>query len=262
MSTHNNGNKNSYYGPGTEDLTFTPLTLAEERALFDSFYAGSLPARDKLITNHLRWAAKMGLSCARRMLQDDDAISAANMGLIKALEARSFDQSKGFRFTTYARFYIKESVMKRINEQCVVPNLERVGTAQHKEYFSDDGVLTGVLASGAPGSNINNAGSCYTTTCTGFKPLEEVPHVWPSMEDDDLNAQRRVVIDKALARLKPTERAAVTKILLQGFANVEAAVQLGITRQGCQRAFRRAMAKLRGMKDELGGSNGELFLHK
>lgn len=100
----NSKNMDNYYSPN-DVLTHVALTPEEEASLFEKFYAGDLAARDRLIENNLRYAASIALRHASRRDLQKEVISAANLGLIKALESRRFEPSQG-RFTTFATKYI------------------------------------------------------------------------------------------------------------------------------------------------------------
>jgi RNA polymerase sigma factor (sigma-70 family) len=98
----------TYYAP-TDVLTHVELTPEQEASLFERFYTGeekdALAARDQLIENNLRYAASLALRHSSKKKYQKDLISAANLGLIKALESRRFRPAQG-RFTTFATKYI------------------------------------------------------------------------------------------------------------------------------------------------------------
>jgi RNA polymerase sigma factor (sigma-70 family) len=105
----------SYYDSNS-DISFIPLTADEEKNLFEAFYKNNdLAARDRLIQTHLKLVAKLALRVSgREGLKDEDAISAANFGLMKALESRCYKPSHGQRFSTYVRKYVLGQVMKAL----------------------------------------------------------------------------------------------------------------------------------------------------
>lgn len=102
----------SYYSK-TDVISHVPTTHEEEIALFKRFYAGNpedmsgdaLAARNTIIENNLRYAALTALRHASRRQYNQELTSAANFGLIKALESRRHDPTRG-RFTTFATKYI------------------------------------------------------------------------------------------------------------------------------------------------------------
>jgi RNA polymerase sigma factor (sigma-70 family) len=101
----------NYYGPGT-DLKFKLLSAEEETRLFSiaKDFAGkeATKARDFIITNHLLFAMTYARKLVRGKLPDNEIISAANFGLMKAFEA--FDHKRGTRFAAYAKPYIQSEI--------------------------------------------------------------------------------------------------------------------------------------------------------
>lgn len=101
-----------------QDIEYTKMDHSEEISLFEKFYAGgrgSRIARDKLIFSHLRLAVMLaGRLVSRGNIPEDEAVSAANLGLLKAIKSKRFDprNPKGFRFAAYARKYIIGAVLK------------------------------------------------------------------------------------------------------------------------------------------------------
>jgi RNA polymerase primary sigma factor len=84
------------------------LTAAEERALAKRVERGDLDAKDRLITHNLR----LVVSIAKRFPGADlsllDLIQEGTIGLIRAAE--KYDWRKGFRFSTYATLWIRQSI--------------------------------------------------------------------------------------------------------------------------------------------------------
>lgn len=104
--------ENSYYSKN-DTITHTPISHEQEKELFKRFYAGdpnnmsadALSARDAILTNNLRYAALTALRHSSRRQYHQELTSAANMGLVKALESRRHRPEAG-RFTTFATKYI------------------------------------------------------------------------------------------------------------------------------------------------------------
>ena len=109
-----NVNDNSnYYGPGT-DLKFQLLSAEEEQQKFNTARGQNatatqvMEAREFLIKNHLLFAMTYARSMVKGKLPDNEVVSAANFGLMKAFEA--FDHTRGKRFAAYAKPYIKSEI--------------------------------------------------------------------------------------------------------------------------------------------------------
>lgn len=65
-------------------------------------------AYDKIIASNLRLVISIAMKTSRKEMLLEDLIQEGNMGLIRA--ATKFDYSKGFRFTTYATWWIKQAI--------------------------------------------------------------------------------------------------------------------------------------------------------
>ncbi|UWU84280.1 RNA polymerase sigma factor RpoH [Bradyrhizobium yuanmingense] len=94
---------------------------------------GDRDAAYRLVTSHLRLAAKIALQYRRYGLAIADLISEANVGLMLAV--KRFDPEKGFRLATYASWWIKASVQEYILRSW---SLVKLGTtaAQKKLFFN------------------------------------------------------------------------------------------------------------------------------
>ena len=87
------------------------LTADQEKALAVSYAAGDKKAKDKLVEANLRLvvmaAKKYNLHTS---LPFEDLIQEGNVGLMRAVD--TFDVSKGFRFSTYAMYWIKQAISR------------------------------------------------------------------------------------------------------------------------------------------------------
>ena len=76
---------------------------------------GDEEARQLLITSNLRLVVSVAKKYANRGLSMQDLIQEGNMGLMRAVD--KFDYSKGFRFSTYATWWIRQSMIRAIADQ-------------------------------------------------------------------------------------------------------------------------------------------------
>ena len=90
-------------------------------------------AAHKLVTSHLRLAAKIAMGYRGYGLPQAEVISEANVGLMQAV--KRFDPEKGFRLTTYAMWWIRASIQEYILRSW---SLVKLGTtsAQKKLFFN------------------------------------------------------------------------------------------------------------------------------
>ena len=91
------------------------LTADEEIALAKRIEAGDQSAKDELIQANLRLVVSIAGHYNNRGMQYLDLIQEGNMGLIKA--ADKFDYRKGFKFSTYATWWIRQSITRALADQ-------------------------------------------------------------------------------------------------------------------------------------------------
>jgi RNA polymerase nonessential primary-like sigma factor len=91
------------------------LTFAEEQDLAKSIAEGVPEARSRMIESNLRLVVAIGKRYINRGLPFSDIISEGNFGLIRAVE--KFDYQRGFKFSTYASWWIRQSIERAITNQ-------------------------------------------------------------------------------------------------------------------------------------------------
>lgn len=99
-----------------QQISVVPLiTVQEEIELADLIKKGDAKAREKMITANLRLVVKIAQHYANIGLSLLDLINEGNIGLMKAVER--FDPTKGGKLSTYAAWWIKQSIKRALANQ-------------------------------------------------------------------------------------------------------------------------------------------------
>merc|ERR1712173_317308 len=98
------------------EIGFSPLLSAEEEVYFArKALKGDDSARKRMIESNLRLVVKISRRYNNRGLALLDLVEEGNLGLIRAVE--KFDPERGFRFSTYATWWIRQTIERAIMNQ-------------------------------------------------------------------------------------------------------------------------------------------------
>ncbi|PTX56664.1 RNA polymerase RpoH-like sigma 32 subunit [Litoreibacter ponti] len=118
-----------------QEIRKFPMLEPEEEYMLAKRWAedGDTEAAHKMVTSHLRLAAKIAMGYRGYGLPTAEVISEANVGLMQAV--KKFDPEKGFRLATYAMWWIRASIQEYVLRSW---SMVKLGTtsAQKKLFFN------------------------------------------------------------------------------------------------------------------------------
>lgn len=253
---------------------YPTLTHKETIALVHKIKAGDSDAREYLINCNLKFAFTCAVKYARTGLPLFDLIQQANIGLIKAVDL--YSANRGTKFTTYAVFWIRNSLLKYINANMriiavspyIASEIGKLKTAreQYIERFhenpSDDDLAS---FTGLPIARIKYLNlMCYDFVSTEEQPDEEMDGTILNILSTDLLGEDpffsfhlsecRRLLEPFLDKLSERERTVLClrfglmdDYLNQCYSLEEAGRMLGITKERVRQLEQRALQKLRKM---------------
>jgi RNA polymerase primary sigma factor len=114
------------------------ISVEEEVELAQRIHQGDEEAVQKLTRANLRFVVSVAKQYQNQGLSLPDLINEGNLGLIRA--ARKFDETRGFKFISYAVWWIRQSIMQAVNEQSRIVRLplnQVSSLSKYKKVISD-----------------------------------------------------------------------------------------------------------------------------
>jgi RNA polymerase primary sigma factor len=115
---------NDVRGPGVDDTVrmylreigkFPLLTSEQEVTLAKKILVGDMSAKHKLVNSNLRLVVSIAKKYTGRGMLFLDLVQEGNLGLIRAVE--KFDHKRGYKFSTYATWWIRQAITRAIADQ-------------------------------------------------------------------------------------------------------------------------------------------------
>ena len=91
------------------------ISTDEEVELAQKIHKGDQRALNKLVRANLRFVVSVAKQYQNQGLSLNDLVNEGNIGLVKA--AQKFDETRGFKFISYAVWWIRQSILQAISEQ-------------------------------------------------------------------------------------------------------------------------------------------------
>ena len=248
---------------GREDL----ITVEEEVELAQRIKKGDQEALEKLTKANLRFVVSVAKQYQNQGLTLPDLINEGNLGLIKAAE--KFDETRGFKFISYAVWWIRQSILQALAEQSrivrlplnLVGSLNTINKAfarfeQENERTPSPEELAKVLD--LPKEKVADTlrvSGRHVSVDAPFAEGEDNSLLDVLVNNDSPNADRSLIneslsteVDRALSTLTERERDIVKYFFGIGTAEMtleEIGEQFGLTRERVRQIKEKAIRRLR-----------------
>lgn len=252
------------------EISSIPLLSKEEEVeLSVEIIKGNKLAKEKMIKSNLRLVISIAKKYLHKGLPLSDLVNEGNIGLLKAVE--KFDHTKGFKFSTYATWWIRQAIERAVTNQCrtvripvhMTESINRVLKAQ-SEFQQENGREPSLLEL----STICNMS--LSALKKVFDAMKQDTSIDKSIGDDDNSSLHEIipdenegidpyklaesknlkeVIEKWIGFLTKTEREIIIK--RYGLFNNEPETletigdSLGITRERVRQIEKRVINKLK-----------------
>ena len=254
---------------GRKDL----ITVDEEVELAQKIKQGDQAALDKLVSANLRFVVSVAKQYQNQGLSLPDLIDEGNLGLIKA--AQKFDETRGFKFISYAVWWIRQSILQALAEQSrivrlplnQVGSLNKIGKAlqrfeQENERRPSPAELAEQLdvpvekiadpmkVSGRHVSVDAPFVDGEDNSLLDVLPNEDSPMADSSLTQESLSKE----VNRALEQLNPRERDILKMFFGIGCQEMtleEIGAKFDLTRERVRQIKEKAIRRLKGQKSKL-----------
>ena len=254
---------------GRKDL----ITVDEEVELAQNIKQGDQAALDKLVSANLRFVVSVAKQYQNQGLSLPDLIDEGNLGLIKA--AQKFDETRGFKFISYAVWWIRQSILQALAEQSrivrlplnQVGSLNKIGKALQR--FEQENERRPSPAELAEQLDVPVEKIADTMKVSGrhvsvdapfvdgednslldVLPNEDSPMADSSLTQESLSKE----VNRALEQLNPRERDILKMFFGIGCQEMtleEIGAKFDLTRERVRQIKEKAIRRLKGQKSKL-----------
>ncbi len=253
---------------GRKDL----ITVDEEVELAQRIKQGDQKALEKLVSANLRFVVSVAKQYQNQGLSLPDLIDEGNLGLIKA--AQKFDETRGFKFISYAVWWIRQSILQALAEQSrivrlplnQVGSINKISKAQSRfEQEHERRPSAAELAEqlDVPVDKISDAMKVSGRSVSVDAPfvgednslLDVLPNEDSPMADQSLNQESlSKEVNRALEQLQPRERDILKMFFGIGCQEMtleEIGAKFDLTRERVRQIKEKAIRRLKGQKSKL-----------
>ena len=249
------------------------ITVEEEAELAQRIHEGDEAALCKLVNANLRFVVSVAKQYKNQGLSLPDLINEGNIGLIKA--AQRFDETRGFKFISYAVWWIRQSILQAIAEQSrtIRVPLNQVGAInivnkaqtrfiqQHGRRATAEELAEGLEL---PVEKIREAMNFNGHTTSVDAPfgdgednslLDVLPDEGAPTADSGLNQESLALeVNRALDQLNPRERDIIKMCYGIGCEEMtleEIAEKINLTRERVRQIKEKGIRHLKGQRSQL-----------
>lgn len=251
---------------GREEL----LSVDEEVELAQRIRQGDDRALNRLVCANLRFVVSVAKQYQNQGLSLPDLINEGNVGLIKA--AQKFDETRGFKFISYAVWWIRQSILQALAEQSrivrlplnQVGSLNKINKAISKfeqdnqrkpssEELSEildidvDKISESVSVNGRHTSLDAPFSDSEDNSLMDVLTDSDAPHTDSSLNQESLSVE----VDRALSQLHPRERDILKMFFGIGCQEMtleEIALKFDLTRERVRQIKEKAIRRLKGQR--------------
>lgn len=249
------------------------ISVGEEVELAQKIKKGDHAALEKLTRANLRFVVSVAKQYQNQGLSLPDLINEGNLGLIRA--AQKFDETRGFKFISYAVWWIRQSILQALAEQSRIVRLplNQVGSLnkitkelsrfeQENERRPSPEELAERL--GMPVDKVSDTLKVSGRHISVDAPfvegednslLDVLPNDDSPMADQSLNQESlSKEVDRALKQLHDREREIVKMFFGIGYPEMtleEIGETFGLTRERVRQIKEKAIKRLKGQKSKL-----------
>jgi RNA polymerase primary sigma factor len=248
---------------GKEDL----ITVEEEVELAQRIRKGDQEALEKLTKANLRFVVSVAKQYQNQGLSLPDLINEGNLGLIKAAE--KFDETRGFKFISYAVWWIRQSILQALAEQSrivrlplnQVGSLNKINKAfarfeqEHERTPSPEELATALDLPREKVTDTLRVSGRHVSVDAPFADGEDNSLLDVLVNTDSPNADRGLIneslgteVERALATLTDREKDIIKYFFGNGCSEMtleEIGEKFGLTRERVRQIKEKAIRRLR-----------------